>query len=186
MAESRRSSPVDVSSSLCNRRSRAMAGELFQHPWKSCRRRNFQSLLSSAGSQRSRLGVLERTHQAGRNRGRQYFPRVCGSEINPESPAARPNSGPAVKHFFSQSRAFARISSFLLCGICRLCFASCSVCASINLAGACELLWPVCRDSCYRLKRPRESALHQRLANALFAGLSLGCSFHGWGRSSVG
>ncbi len=163
-----------------------MAGELLQHPWKSRRRRDLQSLLSSPGSQRSRLGVLERTHQAGRNRGRQYLPGVCRPKINTESPASRTNSGPAVRHFSSQSRVFARISSFLLCGICWLCFASCGVCASINLAGACELLWPVCRDSCYCLKRPKESALNQRLANALFAGLSRSCSFHGWGRSSVG
>ena len=67
---------------------------------KSRRWRNLQSLLSRAGSQRSRIGVLERNDQDWGNGCRQYLPRVYCSEVDSESPASRPS--PALRHFASE------------------------------------------------------------------------------------
>jgi hypothetical protein len=61
-----------------------LATELLQHRRKSRRWRDLQSLLSSEGSQRSRISFFERSDQARGNGCRQYLPGVYCAEVDPE------------------------------------------------------------------------------------------------------
>src|SRR5208283_1893710 len=68
-------------------------------------RRNLQSLLSCEGSQRSRIGLLERNDQDWGNGCRQYLPRVYCSEVDTESPASRPSATLAERRGRTQCAA---------------------------------------------------------------------------------